>query len=107
MPSTEHFLSLAAKAAIVSKADLKSCFHQILVMEEERWKTAFSSPMGVFEFNVVPFGLKGSPATTVATVNGAISSLPDSQAYVDDIMTKTDESHDFSLDGRLKLLKQH
>lgn len=90
MPTTEHFLAVAARAALLSKMDLKSAFHQIRVVEEDCWKTAFSCPSGVFEFKVVPFGMKGSPATTVATINLALQGLEDTTAYVDDIMIHTD-----------------
>ena len=31
--------------------------------EEDKWKTAFSSPLGLLQFITMPFGLSGAPAT--------------------------------------------
>lgn len=94
MPTTEHFLAVAARAALISKMDLKSAFHQIRVHSDDQWKTAFSGPSGVYEFRVVPFGMKGSPATTVATINLALQGIDGAEAYVDDIMVYTNKTGD-------------
>lgn len=107
MPPTEHFIAIANKAALLSKADLKSAFHQVLVLEQDRWKTAFSCPMGIFEFNVVPFGMKGSPATMVATINLALSGLEGVAGYVDDLMFWTNDNGLDTLDGKLALVDAH
>jgi hypothetical protein len=52
--------------------DLKSGYHQVLVREEDRHKTAFVTPQGLYEFTVMPFGLTGAPSTfcqLMSTVN--------------------------------------
>ncbi len=45
-----------------SKLDLKSGFYQIPIREADK-KTAFTTPFGLFQFNVLPMGLKNSPPT--------------------------------------------
>ena len=40
--------------------DLAKGYHQILVKEEDR-KKAFVTPHGLYEFIIMPFGLKNAP----------------------------------------------
>ncbi|KAA8911813.1 hypothetical protein TRICI_003697 [Trichomonascus ciferrii] len=44
-------------SVILSKIDLKSAYHQIRIRSGEEWKTAFTTPFGHFQYNVLPFGL--------------------------------------------------
>ena len=44
-----------------SKLDLKSGFWQLPIEEKDRHKTAFINPFGLFEWNVLPQGLRNSP----------------------------------------------
>ncbi len=46
-----------------SKLDLKSGFYQIPINENDKEKTAFVTPFGLYQFNVLPMGLKNSPPT--------------------------------------------
>ena len=38
-------------------------YHQVKVHPDDREKTAFSTPFGLFEYNVMPFKLATAPAT--------------------------------------------
>lgn len=46
-----------------SKLDLKSGFYQIPIHPADKAKTAFVTPFGLYQFNVLPMGLKNSPPT--------------------------------------------
>ena len=50
-------------ASIFSKVELKSAFNQIWIKEGHKWKTAFITPLGLFEYLVMPFKLVNAPAT--------------------------------------------
>ena len=41
---------------------MKSGFWQIQIRESDRYKTAFTTPSGHYEWNVMPFGLKNAPS---------------------------------------------
>ena len=45
---------------------------------ESRKKTAFMTPYGLFEFNVMPFGLHGAPATFQLMMDNLLRGLEDS-----------------------------
>ena len=55
-----------------------------------RQKTAFSSPLGLFQFTVMPFGLCGAPATFQRLMDEVLRGAGDySAAYLDDIIVRS------------------
>ena len=43
--------------------DLAMDYHQVEVRPEDREKTAFNTPYGLLQYNVMPFGIATAPAT--------------------------------------------
>ncbi|KRY54980.1 Retrovirus-related Pol polyprotein from transposon 17.6 [Trichinella britovi] len=92
-----------------STLDLASGYWQVEVAEEDREKTAFSTPLGLFQFRVMPFGLCNAPATFQRLMEKALRGLTwkTCLVYLDDVIVfgNTEEKHLERLEGVLSRLQ--
>ena len=88
LPRVEDCLHAAKATPYMSTLDLKSGYWQVKISEEDKLKTAFTTPHGIFVFNRMPFGLKNAPATFQRIIDKFKRSLPKVLilAYLDDII---------------------
>lgn len=63
LPRIDSILDSLAGATLFTALDLQSGYWQVEVAPEDRPKTAFSMGTGLYEFNVLPFGVCNGPAT--------------------------------------------
>ena len=63
MPRVEEVLETVGPAKFISTLDLARGYWQVPMAEESKEKTAFTTPYGLFEFNVMPFGPSNIPET--------------------------------------------
>ena len=63
LPRVDDTLDTLSGAQWFSTLDLKSGYWQVGLHQEDKEKTAFSTPGGLFQFNVMPFGLSNAPTT--------------------------------------------
>lgn len=88
IPNIENILDKLGRAQYFTTLDLAKGFHQILVNEEDRKKTAFSTPQGHYEYIRMPFGLKNAPATFQRLMNDVLKEYINKicVVYLDDIL---------------------
>ncbi len=63
LPRIDESLDALGGARFFSAIDLASAYNQVEVHPDDRHKTAFTTPMGLFEYNRMPFGLCNAPGT--------------------------------------------
>ena len=98
LPLMQELQDRVQGAQWFTKMDLNNGFNLIRIQEGDEWKTAFRTRYGLYEFQVIPFGLTNAPSTCQDMINHVLSDLLDMGvlAYMDDILiyAKTREEHD-------------
>ncbi|CAF4615106.1 unnamed protein product, partial [Rotaria sp. Silwood2] len=93
-----------------SKLDMKSGFWQIPIKEEDKYKTAFITPDGLYEWNVLAQGLKNSPPSFQRVMTDILSPCRQfSLVYIDDIIiySRSFEKHLAHMTQILSILLKH
>ncbi|CAF4134437.1 unnamed protein product, partial [Rotaria magnacalcarata] len=77
LPNMEQALQLlGAGYKLFSTLDMKSGFWQIPIAEADKHKTAFITPEGLYEWNVLAQGLKNSPPSFQRVMTDILSFIP-------------------------------
>ncbi|XP_065277149.1 uncharacterized protein LOC135893275 [Emys orbicularis] len=96
MPRTDEILDKLGGARYLTTLDLTKGYWQVPLDPEARAKSAFTTPIGLLEFLVLPFGLKRAPATFQRLVDQLLRGMEGfALAYIDDIcvFSQTWEEH--------------
>lgn len=110
LPLIDEILALLGKAKYFTSLDLKSGYWQIKMDPDDREKTAFACHKGLFEFNVMPFGLCNAPSIFQELMARVLENLDAfSIAYLDDILiySETLEEHLKHLQAVFDRLREH
>jgi hypothetical protein len=98
-------------AKYFSNIDMKSGYHQVPIEKENVWKTTFKSKEGLFEWLVMPFGLKNSPSTFMRMMDDIPQPFTNTfvVVYLDDILIykKTWVEHLQHIQQVLHTMRQH
>jgi hypothetical protein len=109
IPRIDNLLDAVAESAFFTSLDLTSGYHQILISEEDRPKTAFRTPFDHFRFKVLIEGLTNAPATFQTVMN--LICYPYIRkfvvVYIDDILifSKIETEHQAHVRLVLEVLK--
>eukprot|EP00079_Xenopus_tropicalis_P020074 XP_012810580.1 PREDICTED: uncharacterized protein LOC105945996 [Xenopus tropicalis] len=96
MPRVDELLDHLGNAKYLTTLDLSRGYWQIPLAPGDQEKSAFITPYGLFQFTVMPFGMKNAPATFQRVVNQLLEGCQEfAQAYLDDIaiFSNTLEEH--------------
>ena len=88
LPRVDDLLEALNGSTIFSTLDLRQGYWQIRMHPDDREKTAFATPDGLYEFVRLPFGLSGAPATFDRALEIILSGLQYDicLCYFDDII---------------------
>ncbi|CAM4329409.1 unnamed protein product [Lepidochelys olivacea] len=86
MPRPDELLDKLGGARYLTTMDLTKGYWQVPLDADARLKSAFITPLGLYEFLTLPFGLKGAPATFQRLVDQLLRGMESfAVAYIDDI----------------------
>ena len=108
IPNKRDLVNRLNKAVVFSKFDMKSGFWQVEIRESDRYKTAFTTPFGHYEWNVIPFGLKNVPSEFQNIMNETFNPFSShSIVYIDDVLiySKSIDQHWRHLNSFLNTVK--
>ena len=87
LPNIDQLYAQLQGAKVFSTLDLRSGYYHIELGKGSHAKTAFVTPFGKYEFNMVPFGLAQAPAYFQALISKVLNRLHAfAMAYLDDII---------------------
>ena len=110
LPNIDDLLSYVGRGKVYTKVDLYSGFWQIPLRKSDREKTAFTTPGGLYQFKVMPFGLKNAPGTFQSYMEKVLKDVLHKfvEVYIDDIIiySENEEEHAHHVQIVFSLLQQ-
>eukprot|EP00745_Piridium_sociabile_P002381 TRINITY_DN1145_c0_g1_i6.p1 TRINITY_DN1145_c0_g1~~TRINITY_DN1145_c0_g1_i6.p1 ORF type:complete len:1434 (+),score=199.20 TRINITY_DN1145_c0_g1_i6:329-4630(+) len=106
IPNVESLFCQLSGAHFFTKIDLSKGYWQILVKEEDRPKTAFQTPQGLFQWVRMPFGLVTAPATFARMMRCLCLETYSACNFFDDVLIGSEvwEDHLVHIRGVLRKL---
>ena len=85
-------LDRISRAKYFSKFNVRDEYNRLRMAPGEEWKTAFRCRYGLFEYNVMPFGLCNAPGTFQHYMNDTFRDFLDKFLiiYLDDLLVYSD-----------------
>ena len=91
LPRIQDILDNIGNCKYLTQIDLLKGYYQIGLTENAKEISAFITPFGLFQYNVLPFGMCNSPATFQRVINELTRDLEYVYAYLDDLVVATDD----------------
>ena len=110
IPKKNDLVHRLSNAVVFSKFNMKSGFWQVQISETDKYKTAFTTPFGHYEWNVMPFGLKNALSEFQNIMNDIFNSFSHfTIVYIDDVIvySKSIDEHWKHLYSFLDVIKRN
>ena len=91
VPRMKDCIDNIGQAKYVTKFDLLKGFWLIPLTERAKEISAFVTLDGLYQYKVMPFGMKNSPATFQRLINMIKTGLDNCKAYIDDAIIYSEE----------------
>ena len=96
---------------VFTKIDLRQRYNNVWIKKGDKWKTAFTIYLEVYEPTVMFFGLTNLPATFQAMINDILRDLIDTRdiaAFMDNMLVETEdeEKHNEIVEEVLKRMEE-
>ena len=86
IPRIDDCIDEIGSAKFVNKFDLLKGYWQVPLTERTREVSAFVTPDGLYQYKVMPFGMKNAPATFQRMIHSLLRHLEGCEAYIDDVI---------------------
>uniref|UniRef100_A0A670JJI7 Gypsy retrotransposon integrase-like protein 1 n=1 Tax=Podarcis muralis TaxID=64176 RepID=A0A670JJI7_PODMU len=111
MPKIDDLLATVRKGRIFTKLDLRGAYNLIRMREGDEWKTAMFTPLGTYEYRVMPFGLQNGSHCFQAFMHHVLAGLLYKKCvcFLDDILifSESPEAHERDVKEVLQRLREH
>lgn len=111
LPRIDDLLDSLHGVTVTSLLDLSSGYHQLHLCESDKPKTAFSTPLGHYQWRVLPQGISNAPSAFQATMNKLFRHMIGKSVfiYMDDILvaSRSAEEHKEHLREVLQILRDN
>ena len=99
LPLVDELMERLGQAKIYTKLDIRQGFHRILMDSDSRELTTFRTRMGMFKYNVLPFGLSNGPAAFQRLINEVLMDYLDKfvTGYIDDLLIYSDDEDEHEI----------
>ena len=102
MPNVREIVDKMCEAKYFTKLDMASAYWAVPIKEDDRHKTAFSTPRGLLEMCVTGYGLCNSQATYQRIIDETTEDVENTESFVDDVI-----SHTVTFEQHLAILRKY
>ena len=86
IPSIDELLSHLNNGQKFTKLDLSDAYLQVDLDDDSKKLVVINTPLGLFRYNRMPFGISNAPAIFQRIIDQVIAGIPNCVAYLDDIL---------------------
>ncbi len=94
IPCIDDCIDKIGNAKYVTKFDLLKGFWQIPLTDRAKEISAFITLSGLYQYKVMPFGMKNSPATFQRLINSIVAEIEGCEAYIDEVIILSDSQEE-------------